>query len=143
MQRGDSRMSESVRALSELHYVDFGGPDVFRRLLRRHGLEYAQTERYGLDLGELGTAPSGWHIWCGDGLHLLTACDPLDGEHTGPAEGHAGYASYVKVEGEMPEVEGLYRDVIETAAGIKGEFRPLTTSDGRVVAENWRGRDGL
>ncbi|CCQ32226.1 hypothetical protein HTIA_0075 [Halorhabdus tiamatea SARL4B] len=38
----------------------------------------------------------------------------------------------------------MYEDVIESAAGIKGEFKPLTDTDTEeVYAENWRGRDGI
>lgn len=122
-------MSETKSRLAdaELHYIRFENVESFSKLVRRHGLSYH---------GEAdGKAHRYWWARHGDlELSLLTAKDPRKNE---------GYASYVAVGGELPEVESLYRDVIETAHGIKGEFRPLTAEDGEVIAENWRGRDNM
>lgn len=133
-------MTENIprrEAHAELHYIQFEDGGSFEELCRRHGLAYddSLSDDYPL------FRPVYNHVWTRSGdlqLALATARDPRTGD--GRDE---GYASYVGVQGQLPEVEALYRDVIETAHGIKGEFKPLTAGDGEVIAENWRGRDNL
>lgn len=118
-------------AEAELHYIDFGSEAVFRELTRRHRLRYA---------GRVDCCPVHNHEWVHPPTHLVlrTRSDPRCDCYR-----RAGYASYVDVSGDMPSVKALYTDVIESAEGIKGEFKPLTLASGEVVAENWRGRDGI
>lgn len=126
------------KARAELHYTDFGDAETFRDLLDRHGLAYADSQEYGIEIGDDEVLTTGWHIWCGDDdLHLLTTSDPIDGEHLDETvlEERVGYASYTQVIGPEEAAEDLYRDVLESAAGVKGEFVPLTTEDGEVLAE--------
>lgn len=123
---------------AELHYTDFGDPETFRGLLDRHELRYVEAKEYDIEVSEDDYFTTGWHIWHGPaGLHLLTACDPLDGEHLSEfVDGNrqVGYASYVRVIGPETRAEALYRDVLESAVRVKGEFAPLTAADGEVIA---------
>lgn len=130
-------------AKAELHYTDFGSEATFREITRDYRLRYA---------GKTGCCAAHTFEWvgCFDPYHvaLATGSDPRGGDPRGGRYSSSteedGYASYVGVSGHMPLVESLYRDVIERAEGIKGEFKPLTLVESEeVVAENWRGRDGL
>lgn len=121
-------------AHAELHYTAFNSPDAFRALLERHDLEYVDTDRYRVH----GETKAGWHIWCdGNDLHLLTACDPIDGAHTNTeiVDKRPGYASYVQVIGPVEAATALYRDVVTSASHLKGEFVPLTDDDGTVLLD--------
>lgn len=120
-----------MKAKAELHYTRFADAAAFIELRDRHGLEYAgQNVTAELSDGHV----TGVHAWCGEDLHLFTTCDPIDGDHAGIAgDKDPGYASYVTVVGERNAAEAVFRDVVEQAEYIKGEFDPLTTESGDVV----------
>jgi hypothetical protein len=125
-------------ASADLHYTDFGDAETFRALLDRHALEYADAQQYDLKTGEADVTTVGRHIWCGEnGLHLFTTANPLTGEHLdeNASDKRLGYASYTAIVGPKEAAEALYRDVMNSVYGIKGEFQPLTADDGEVLAE--------
>ena len=121
-----------VQAKAELHYTTFEDGATFRELLDRHDMHYAGARQPATEFN--GDPVSGVHVWCGEDVHMTTKCDPIDGEHLDDlACGDPGYASYVTVVGEVTAAEALFRDVVETAERIKGEFDPLTTEDGEII----------
>jgi len=122
-----------VQAKAELHYTAFEDGAAFRELLDRHDMHYAGERQSAVEFN--GETVSGVHVWCGEDVHMTTKCDPIDGEHLNDlADGAPGYASYVTVVGEVTAAEALFRDIVETAEWIKGEFDPLTTEDGETIA---------
>lgn len=129
-------------AFGELHYTDFESQEAFEALTERHGLEYIG------DSPEDGPGATR-HLWAAtDGLSLWTAKDPtkermrevMTAEGTEPRDA-TGYASYLFVDGPAGAAEMLYRDVIETAGYIKGEFKPLQTRDGEEIVSYWEVSD--
>jgi hypothetical protein len=120
-------------AFAELHYTSFEDAETFHELRRRHGLKRADWQAVETQ----ATARS--YAWeADDGLVLFTNADPVAGTHPNDdATGREGYCSYVSIDGPAAAAEALFRDIVETAERIKGEFQPLTTDDGDEIASYW------
>lgn len=120
-------MSISETARAELHYTSFESAGEFAELTRRHGLDYKGPTDH------LGDATP--FLWVSDtGTMLATGCHPITGEiHSGGYK-REGYASYVKILGPPEAAESLYRDVVDTAQQIKGEFKPLSVGEEILVS---------
>jgi len=114
-------------ATAELHYTDLGDAETFDELRRAHGLQRLCSSCTGD-----GTRTHGWKS-ADTGVELFTDCDPAEASFEKGSEREPGYCSYTTVRGPVAAVESLYRDVVESATYIKGEFQPLTTGDGEVV----------
>jgi len=112
----------------ELDYTEFGSAEAFRQLLNRHRLGQCGTVRRQVDIppGAAEFSMGNWQIWDGDHVCLYTACNPLDSE---------GFGSCVTLHGQRPQVEQLYKDLVQTAVHIKGGAAPLTRLDGTVVSQ--------
>ena len=113
-------------ATAELHYTDLGDAETFVELCRSHGLQRL-CPSCSADAGQT----HGWKS-PGTGVVLLTDCDPTETTIEKGKERDPGYCSYTTIRGPVAAAEALYRDIVESATYIKGEFSPLTT-DGRVV----------
>lgn len=118
-------------AFAELHYTDFGDVETFESLADRHGLKYI-----GRDVAA-GPGATCFLYSDGDSLELWMASDPTTGEHRDKPDPETGYASYTFIRGPREKAERLFRDVIDTAPYIKGEFQPLQTEDGDEIVSYW------
>lgn len=120
-------------ASAELHYTRFTDAEVFERLCRRHGLKRLR------DVTGENTPATLNHAWAADdGLMLFTNADPVAATHPDArATGREGYCSYLTIDGPAGAAEMLFRDVVEAATNIKGEFTPLTTDSGEVIVSYW------
>ena len=129
----DCLREEIEFATSNLHYTDFGDVETFDALTERHGLRPV-----GAELFEQAPASVN-HGWAADdGLMLFTNANPVAGTHpNAQATGREGYCSYLTVDGPAGAAEMLFRDVVDMATYIKGEFSPLTTDDGEQIVSYW------
>jgi len=123
-------MSAEIAA-AELHYTDLGDAETFDGLRRRHGLERV----CGTCATEWGGQAARKHAWKSPdtGVVLFTDCDPTETTFEKGRERAPGYCSYTTIRGPSAAAESLFRDVVESATHIKGEFVPLTTESGDVV----------
>ena len=114
-------------ATAELHYTDLGSGEAFDEVRRRHGLKRVCSSHT--------PGATRRHAWASPdtGVVLSTDCDPSRPTYEKGAQREAGYCSYTTIHGSPLAAESLYRDVVETATYIKGEFEPLATGDGRVL----------
>ncbi|MFC7028515.1 hypothetical protein ACFQJ5_14715 [Halomicroarcula sp. GCM10025324] len=118
-----------MHATCELDLTDFGDADTFRSLLEKHGLRYDGIRINGHSLE---------HSWVSvqeENIQLFTQCNPIDGAHIDPRAGdrNPGYASYLKISGEISLARSVLRDVFRDAEYIKGIIQQLMTDDGTVV----------
>ena len=119
-------------ATSNLHYTDFGDVETFDALTERHGLRPVDAELFEQ---APTTVNHGWAA--DDGLMLFTNADPEDPTDPNEHNDQRGYCSYLSIDGPAAAAESLFRDVVDTATYIKGEFSPLTTDDGDQIVSYW------
>lgn len=101
---------EQVEAGFDL--TKFFGRDPFRELINRFSLVGRFEER--LRNGE-PTGKGRW-VWEGEGLKIVTACNPLTGEHgSANRKREPAYASYIGIEGKREKVREAYNFIAQNA----------------------------